>query len=214
MPAFYCTDQDMKGAWKKDLDTSDVIFEIDNKSITNRPDLWGHRGIAREFAAILGLPLKSIDDFVTPIPVKEGTSSLKASKENPLALSIENQDVCRRLAALYIGSAPYTPSFITMAHRLLKVESRPINAYVDMTNYVMLDIGQPMHAFDADRLSNDLVVRFAQKGEKLTLLDGQTIELTEKDSVISSGGKAVSLAGIMGGADTAISPSTNKIVIE
>ena len=130
------------------FETEDYILEVDNKSITNRPDMWGHRGFAREIAALLDFKLKPEDLFLDPISVKE----LGDAKEGHTAhctVKLPHTPAIKRFSALAITHCDYRPSLFWMMHRLLRVDSKPIDAIVDMTNYVMLDTSQPMHAFDA-----------------------------------------------------------------
>ena len=118
------------------LGHNDVILEIDNKSITNRPDLWGHYGIARELAAIYRLPLKPLPAFTQNIPAG-------------IPVSIQDPQRCRRYIALTIEGLRNEPAPFWLRSALAKVGVRPINLIVDLTNYVMLAVGQPTHAFDA-----------------------------------------------------------------
>ena len=202
------------GGWKSSIELHDYIIDVDNKSINNRPDLWGHRGLAREIAAILDVPLRPVDEFVVQKDVITHESAAKADSDNPFFITIETE-LCSRFAALYIPSIVSQASQLHMVVRLSRVDSRAIDFLVDATNYVMLDCGQPMHAFDADTFqSKKISVNGAQPKEKLLLLDGETVELTSEDMVIADGGKAVSLAGIMGGATTAITAHTKSVLLE
>jgi phenylalanyl-tRNA synthetase beta chain len=203
------------GGWKSVVESNDYIVEVDNKSINSRPDLWGHRGIAREIAAILDLPLKQIDEFIVQKPVVEYKTSAQATKDMPFSLSIDASDVCKKFAALSIDSVTAKPSQLNMVIRLSRLDSRSIDLLVDATNYVMLDLGQPMHAFDAQALSQkNITVARARSKEKLLLLDGQTLELTPEDVVIADDGVAISLAGVMGGATTGITAKTRSVLLE
>lgn len=183
------------------LGLNDILIEIENKSITNRPDLWGHYGIARELAAIYHVPLKK---FVTV--------DLPSVDHYPVA--IEDAARCRRfLAAKFTGvDARKSPLWLQVA--LMKVDVRPINALVDITNYVMMTTGNPTHAYDADHLKGGIVVRHARDGEKLTLLDASELTLSKDDLVIADEEKAIGLAGIMGGAHDSILDQTSEIVFE
>ncbi len=203
------------GSWKQSFETYDVIFDIDNKSITHRPDLWGHRGFAREVAAILDLKLLPLDDFIISKKVVPHEWSAQGVADNPFSLKIEAPESCKRFAGYTLSEVKNQPSLLWMATRLSRVDSRSIDALVDFTNYVMLDISQPMHAFDADHLSSkSVVVRMAQNKEKLTLLDGQEIELTSQDVIVADGDRPVSLAGIMGGKFSGVSPETTSVFLE
>src|SRR5579863_40241 len=214
LPALNVSHSLRAGGWKSSIELHDYIIDVDNKSINNRPDLWGHRGLAREIAAILDLPLRSIEEFVLQKDVITHESTVKADSDNPFAIAVQTES-CSRFATLYIPSIVSQASQLHMVIRLSRVDSRAIDFLVDATNYVMLDLGQPMHAFDADALqSKKMSVNVAQPKEKLLLLDGETVELTSEDIVIADGGKAVSLAGIMGGATTAITARTKSVLLE
>lgn len=215
LPAFSCKEDDISGGWKNYIESEDYIFDLDNKSITNRPDLWGHRGIAREIAAILDLPLKPLDLFLAELPIKKYEDFASGTPENPFTIEIQDLKAAPRFAGLYVLEIAYRASWLWMAHRLARVDARPIDAIIDLTNYVMLDLSEPMHAFDADKLATKKIgPHFAKFGQKLTLLDDQTIELTENDLVISDGKNPIALAGIMGGKSSAISPETTSLFLE
>lgn len=213
LPALYSKDQDFAGGWKEGFETEDYILTVGNTSITHRPDLWCHRGFAREIAAILNCQLKDENHFFTDYPIKY--SNLMEDKAEQALTLVRQTEKCKRIAGLYISEISNRPSLLSMAHRLLRVDSRPINAIVDATNYVMFDIGQPMHAFDAAKLADKkLIAAEAKAGQSLTLLDDQTITLTKENIVISDGKKPLSLAGIMGGIESSVSEKTESLVIE
>ncbi|MCX5921861.1 MAG: phenylalanine--tRNA ligase subunit beta [Candidatus Dependentiae bacterium] len=215
LPALFCDESEVAGAWKNSFETEDYILELDNKSVTHRPDMWGHRGFAREIAAMFDMPLKPASQFLADKKVTQYTKTVPATKTNPCAIDMQAPLVCKRLAGMYLDNVVTQPSLLWMVHRLVRVDARPIEAIVDMTNYVMLEWGQPMHAFDMAQLpTNRLVPRMARMGESLVLLDGQTVELTPEDLVISDGDKALALAGVMGGRDSGISASTTSIIVE
>ncbi len=211
------------GGWKTTVELHDYVIEVDNKSINSRPDLWGHRGLAREIAAILDVQLRPLDGCIAQKDVIAHELTAQADVHNPFTISIQT-DLCSRFAALYIPSITPRASQLNMVVRLSRLDSRSIDLLVDLTNYVMLDLGQPMHAFDADVLqSRKITIATAQtlfrqgskgQAEKLLLLDGETVELTPDDIVIADGGKAISLAGIMGGAQSGISARTKSVVLE
>jgi phenylalanyl-tRNA synthetase beta chain len=180
----------------------DVILEIDNKSLTNRPDLLGQRGIARELAAIYSRPLTPVPRFVAP---PDGGS---------LAVVIDDPRRCRRYTATRIEGLAATPSPFWLRSRLVRVGQRPINFPVDLTNYVMLDLGQPSHAFDTAQLHGRIHVRQARLGEELELLDGSAVALDPATLVIADERRAVALAGVMGGMGSAISDETTDVVLE
>lgn len=214
IPALHVDELWRGGDWKRKFEVEDYIIEVDNKSITNRPDMWGHRGFARDIAALLNLKLKEEDSFLASIPVKE-LGSAKEGKTEHCTVEVQTSDVIKRFSALGVSKVEYTPSLLWMAHRLLRVDSKPIDALVDMTNYVMLDTSQPMHAFDAGCIeSKTLASRYAHKDEVLMLLDDEEIKLTLEDLVITDGTKPLALAGVMGGASTAVSQATRSLILE
>lgn len=187
------------------LELSDWVLELDNKSLTHRPDLWGHYGFARELAAILGRELK-------PLPVRESWPDEAAA----VAITLEDPESCPLYLGLPVdlGGAPREAP-LWVRRRLLAVGQRPISDVVDLTNYVLQEIGQPTHAFDLALLEGPAIcVRRALDGEQLTTLDGQTRELTGEDLLIGDGGRGVALAGVMGGADTEVGESTRRILLE
>lgn len=185
------------------LELADTILEIDNKSLTNRPDLWGHYGIARELSAIYHLPLKPLPKFKMPEGIKKYDVEIKEPQK------------CQRYAAVEIDNVSVKTSPLWMQAILTNTGSRPINAIVDITNFVMIAAGQPEHAFDKTHVEGEkIVVRNAQKGEKLELLDKNYIELTEDDLVICDTKEPMALAGIRGGIKDSILPETTSIVLE
>ncbi len=185
------------------FDMDDTILEIDNKSLSNRPDLWGHYGIARELSAIYNVPLKEIETYKV---------DSKLPKYN---IEIKAKDKCHRYIGVEIDGIYDKPSPMWMQSLLAKVGQRPINAIVDITNYVMMAVGQPSHAFDRIHVSGEkIIVRNAKKNEELLLLDHTTISLTEDDLVICDEKDPMCLAGIRGGAKDSILPETTGIVLE
>lgn len=214
LPAIHVPETDRSGGWKKHTETKDYIIDVDNKSITHRPDMWSHRGVAREIAAMLDFTLKPLDSFVTKIPVKEYENNAPATADNPIAVEIKT-DACNRFATVYFDDVSYTSCPWWIAHRLMRVGARPIDALVDITNYVLFDIGQPLHVFDADKIaSKQIVVRSAKNKEKLLLLKNEEIELTSDDIVISDGQTPLSLAGIRGGLESGVSRHTKHFLLE
>lgn len=215
LPAFTCSEKDAKsGAWKKQIETEDYILDVDNKSITHRPDMWSHRGFAREVAAFLDIPLIPESQFLTKISLIADTKAFKATKEFPFSISLDTS-ACKRFSALYIDDITWQPSDLIMASRLLRLDNRAIDLFVDATNYVMLDIGQPLHAFDADKLEGKIIgPRQAKKGEKLTLLDETKLSLTKDDMVIADAKQPLALAGIKGGLFSGVTHETNAILLE
>ncbi len=185
------------------LDLNDIILEIDNKSMTNRPDLWGHYGIARELAALYHLPMKTFPHFDRNV---ENTASFH--------VTVEDTERCPRYLSAQIEGLSVKPAPYQMQSRIWRVGMRPINALVDITNYVMLATGQPTHAFDSDHIAGHVIVRRAGEGEKLLLLNGKELALSGDDLVIADDAGVVGLAGVMGGAKDSILPETDKVILE
>ena len=185
------------------LDLNDIILEIDNKSMTNRPDLWGHYGIAREIAALYDLPMTQFPHFDRNV---ENTSGFH--------VTVEDAERCPRYLSAQIEGLNVKPAPYQMQNRIWKVGMRPINALVDITNYVMLATGQPTHAFDSDHIAGHVIVRRAGEGEKLLLLNGKELALSSDDLVIADDAGVVGLAGVMGGAKDSILPTTSKVILE
>lgn len=183
------------------LGLDDIILEIDNKSMTNRPDLWGHYGIAREIAALYDLPLKEFEAYVPETDVEYD-------------VRIEDAEGCPRYIGAKIDGLSVKPSPFEMQCRIWKVGMRPINALVDITNYVMLALGQPTHVFDSDHIKDHISVRRAVKGEGLRLLNGKELSLAEDDLVIADAEGAVALAGVMGGEKDSVLPETESVILE
>ena len=141
LPEFKIAQKDMLGAWKKSIEEHDVILHLDNKSVNHRPDMWGHRGVAREIAAMLNLPFKALDHMLIAHDVKEYETKSAAGKNHAFGIGVENPNACHRFAGLYIEQIDSEGSNPCMAARLAKVDSKPINALVDITNYIMLEAG-------------------------------------------------------------------------
>lgn len=185
------------------IDMNDTVLEIDNKSLTNRPDLWGHYGIARELSAIYNTEL---------IPLEKVSIDENLPKYN---VEIEDTTKCQRYVAVEIENVYEKSSPIWMQSSLIKAGMRPINAIVDITNYVMLAVGQPLHAFDRTHVDgNKIIVRNAEVNEELLLLDNNSIKLTTDDLVICDENSPMALAGIRGGKKDSILPETTGIVLE
>lgn len=202
-------------SWKTLVEREDYVLEIDNKSINHRPDLWGHRGCAREIAALLGLPLKPLALVEQDLPIARFDNAVSSTPHNPISVHIKDTKACQRFAGVYLTCEQSPASDLLMGFRLARIDLKPITLFVDLTNYVMLDLGQPLHAYDANTLtSRTIVPRFAKSGETLQLLDGQTIKLDEHDIVITDGQHPIALAGIMGGMSTRITDQTSCLFIE
>jgi phenylalanyl-tRNA synthetase beta chain len=182
----------------------DCVIEIDNKSITHRPDLWGHYGMAREVAAILRRPLRD--------PVK---ADLIPRAPAAIGVAIEDLELCPRYSALVFENVTVRPSPWWLQCRLTAIGLNPINNIVDMTNYVMSELAQPMHAFDRDRLHGDTIfVRRAREGEYFLALNEQDFTLGPSNLAIADAKGPVALAGVIGGMDSAIVEGTRRIVLE
>jgi phenylalanyl-tRNA synthetase beta chain len=182
----------------------DSVVEIDNKSITHRPDLWGHLGMAREVAAIVG---RSLRDPVNPGLLPSGRPTIK--------IRIEDFNLCPRYSALVFENVIIRPSPLWLQYRLSAIGLNPINNIVDMTNYLMAELAQPMHAFDGDLLKGDtIIVCPAHPGERFRALNEEEYTLDPSNLVIADSSGAIALAGVIGGLSTAISEKTTRLVLE
>jgi len=182
----------------------DFEIEVDNKSLTHRPDLWGHHGMAREVAAFTGLRLNE--------PVDLGLLPDGAPEWN---VEIRDFDLCPRYSALVFDNVKVGPSPLWLQARLEAIGLNPISNIVDVTNFVMAEIAQPMHAFDADKLRGaTIIVRRAEDGETIHALNGENYTLSRSNLVIADKDGAVALAGVIGGMESAISEATTRIVLE
>ncbi len=178
-----------------------IAFEI----APNRPDALAITGIARETAAL----------YRTKLRMPDGDDLGKKLDEKLLRVEIEDPDACPRFAAAYLENVEIRPSPAWMQERLMKAGMRPISNIVDITNYVMLEIGQPLHAYDATMLKGRLLVaRKARAGERLKTLDEKERTLRESDLVIADAERALGLAGVMGGADSEIRAGTTTVALE
>ena len=197
------TDDVANGTDLKDIyEIEDIIFEVDNKSLTNRPDLWGHYGIAREFAALAGRELKPIE-------------TVDLSQYNALPkvdLKIEDP-LCQRYSCLQFENISRNVSPVNMRIRLFYCGMRAINYLADLTNYLMLEMGQPMHAFDSRKVEKIRIKRFDTPFE-FTTLDGVERHIDENTLMICNGDKPVAIAGIMGGLDSEIVEDTTTLTLE
>ena len=195
----------------------DIVIDIENKGLTNRGDLFGIIGLAREISAIQGKP------FVSPKWMKKTTAG--TPKNECLRMEVENEaeSICKRYTAVAMENITVTESPRWLKVALIKSGMRPINNIVDITNYLMILTGQPLHAFDYDKIvKNDInekdeahiIVRMAQNGEKIHIINGDLIELTDRNLVIADSTNPIAIAGVMGGVDTEVDKETKKIVIE
>ena len=180
----------------------DIVLEVDNKSLSNRPDLWGHLGVARELAAIYKVPLK-----------EEAPCLPQGLPEYDVV--IEEPERCPRYTATKIENVYVKESPAWMKTLITDCGMRPINALVDITNYVMMAVGQPMHAFDSSHVEGEkIVVRNAKPGETLQLLDGKELELNEHTLMICDSKEPMGLAGIKGGMKDSILDDTTSVLLE
>ncbi len=197
------TDDVANGTDIKDVyQIDDIVFEVDNKSLTNRPDLWGHYGIAREFAALAGRELKPLD-------------VVDLSQYNNLPrvdMKIED-DLCQRYSCLQVENINTTVSPVNMRIRLYYCGMRGINFLADLTNYLMLEMGQPMHAFDSRKVEKIRIKRFSQPFTFKTL-DGVDRNIDENTLMICNDNTPVAIAGIMGGLDSEIVEDTHTLTLE
>ncbi|MDR0591225.1 MAG: phenylalanine--tRNA ligase subunit beta [Candidatus Nomurabacteria bacterium] len=194
---------------------NDTLLDIENKSLTHRPDCFGNVGFAREVAGILG------SKFNEP-PYFAELSKFSHDDQEKIEIEIADAELCPRYQAVIMELPESYPRYLTpIAVDVARVGMRAIDPVVDSANLLMLLTGQPLHTFDYDKFvkvgglgAAKVIVRAAKEGEKLELLDGKTIELDSKDIVITSNDVPVALAGAMGGANTAIDKSTKRILVE
>jgi phenylalanyl-tRNA synthetase beta chain len=190
---------------------NDQIIDIENKMFTHRPDLFGQLGIARELAGIQNHSFKSPDWY------RENASINYDGRSNGLKLEVKN-DVPRlvpRFCAVALKDVKVADSPLWLKVRLSAAGIKPINNIVYVTNFYMMETAQPLHAYDADKVKTGILgARLSKKGEELTLLGGKQLKLDEGSVVITDGQKPISLAGIMGGADTEVDENTKKIILE
>ena len=184
-------------------DIDDIIFEVDNKSLTNRPDLWSHYGMAREFATLTDRPLKAPE-------------LLDASQFDglaPVEVDVKATELCYRYSAIKVENVTRKVSPVNMRIRLYYCGSRAINFFADLTNYVMMELGQPMHAFDMAKVDKIEVQTFPA-GLKFTALDGVERNIDENMLMITSGNEPVAIAGVMGGDASKIEDTTTSLLLE
>lgn len=186
---------------KKILPIEDTLIEVDNKSLTNRPDMWGHYGIAREIAAITGRPLK-------PYPV----DTADYSKNSPLKVEV-NSESCYRYSAVRIENCSKSISPMAMQIRLYYTGMRAISLLADLTNYIMLELGQPMHSFNGSKVKS-ILVRDVDTDTPFTTLDGVERVLPAGTMVIDLNSEIGAVAGVMGGLSSEIEGDTNTTFIE
>ncbi|HAJ77621.1 MAG TPA: phenylalanine--tRNA ligase subunit beta, partial [Clostridiales bacterium] len=187
---------------KKAYQIEDTIFEVDNKSLTNRPDLWGHYGIAREIAVLLNRPLKNI--------VVDDLSYYSQMDKVPVEIYT---DSCLRYSCIKIANVTKKESPENVQIRLFRCGMRAINLLADLTNYVMLELGQPMHAFDGNACQR-IEVRDLSRPTEFTTLDNQARTLDAGTMMICNEKEPVCIAGVMGGLNSEITENSNSVVLE
>lgn len=188
---------------KSIYEIEDIVFEVDNKSLTNRPDLWGHYGIAREFSALTGNPLKPIEKIDTSI----------YKDLPPVKIDIQDTEHCYRYCGMKVDNVTEHVSPVNMRIRLFYCGSRAINLLADLTNYLMMEVGQPMHAFDRRKVDCVEIKRF-DKPFTFKTLDGNERDIDENTLMICSNDIPVAIGGIMGGLDSEIEDDTTSLLLE
>ena len=187
----------------------DHVFDLEVTS--NRPDHLGHRGVARELACLLNRPLKPLQTDYREV---EKDSTGKGLSEIT-SIEVDDDDRCGRYTARVALDVDVSESPQWLRKRLESIGLRSINLVVDLTNYVLMDLGQPLHAFDLDRLDGEeLIIRRARYGENFAAIDGTHHTLDSEDLVIADASRAVAVAGVMGGVDTEVGPTTRRILLE
>ena len=187
---------------KSVYDIDDIVFEVDNKSLTNRPDLWSHYGIAREFAALAGRELKPLE--MCDLSKYDNLEKVDLKIEDPL---------CQRYSCIKFANISKHVSPVNMRIRLYYCGMRALNFLADLTNYLMLEMGQPMHAFDSRRLEKIRIKRF-DKPFVFKTLDGVERNIDENTLMICNDNTPVAIAGIMGGLDSEIVDDTSSLTLE
>lgn len=189
----------------------DILLDVDNKSLTHRPDLWGHYGLAREFGAVFERELKNPYD-------EKWASDLRAkfnSEKSPITPKLDGESSCLAYFGLSLDNVKVEESPKWLKSRLLAVGLRPINNIVDISNYVMLELGMPLHIFDRDLIKdNTITIKQAGSAQTFVTLDEEERALIESDTVICDSERPLVLGGIMGGLNSGVSDSTTKIFIE
>lgn len=195
---------------------NDTIIEIENKMFTHRPDCFGILGIARELAGITDVKFKSPDWYTSSL-------ELTAKSLEPLPIAVVNKipALAPRFMVQPIGGVSIKPSPIIMQSYLSRLGLKPINNVVDITNFVMMLTSQPLHAYDYDKVAAldkskgvKLVIRYPRKGEKITLLNGKTIEPAPDDMMVNSATSPLCVGGAIGGTDSEVDESTKNIILE
>jgi len=194
----------------------DYVLDIENKMFTHRPDCFGFLGVSRELAGIQGLPFKSPEWYNL-------TAEVPAIEAEPLALEVRNElpELVPRFTTIAMRDVTVKPSPLWLQVELTKLGLRSINNIVDYTNFFMLETGQPLHAYDYDKVKAldggdkaTIVVRKPRDGEKITLLNGKEIEPRAEAIMIATETTAIGVGGVMGGLDTEVDDTTKNIIIE
>ncbi len=183
---------------------SDTVFELE--VTPNRPDLLSHLGIARELAALTKRPLKG--------PTHHGEPAVAEAPASAEVITLEAPEACPLYTARRITGVKVGPSPDWLKSKLESIGLRPINNIVDITNYVLFEMGQPLHAFDADKLDGGIRVRHAEEGETFLALDGEEYRLQASDLVIADQKRAVAIGGVMGGEDSGVVETTTNVFLE
>lgn len=196
------------------LELDDTIIDIENKMFTHRPDCFGQLGVARELAGIFDHAFKSPDWYLSQPELPTGSGL-------PLEVINDIPEVVPRFMAVALADITIGPSPVWLQTYLARVGVRPINNVVDVTNYLMLLTGQPLHAYDYDKVKTlsggeaaKMVVRYPRQGEKIALLNGKTVDLRPKDILISCGDQPIGLGGVMGGGETEVDDQTTNLILE
>ncbi len=224
--AAFCSEKDLgidlniesivKFPWEEPGRTAYDIFDFDDSVLEfdlepNRPDLFGITGFGHELSAILGRDLKKLELY-EGIEIKEGKSHSEGPSE--IKIDVENKDVVPSYILAKINNIEIRESVPEIRNRLIKSGIRPVNNIVDITNIVMLETSQPLHAFDAEKIGKSLSVRLSRKDEVTVTLDGKERKLGGGEILIESNGSIIAIAGIMGGIDSGIKESTVSIAVE
>ncbi|MEM9481438.1 MAG: phenylalanine--tRNA ligase subunit beta [Verrucomicrobiota bacterium] len=183
---------------------NDTVFELE--VTPNRPDCLSHLGVARDLAAAMGAELKGARDHVA--------TSIPAQTAGEEEIKISALDACPLYTARRICGVKVTESPEWLKQKLLAVGLRPINNIVDITNYVLMEMGQPLHAFDIAKLDGGIHVRMAAEGEKFLALDGEEYTLADDDLLIADQGRGVAIAGVMGGEESGVTETTTDVLLE
>ncbi len=194
-------------SFSKFLKVNDIILEVDNKSLSNRPDLLNHYGIARELGVIFDVSIKPYEKFF------DKKIKFLDSKENKIEVRVEDKEACPRYMAVQIDGLEVKESPSWLKERLIAVNQKPINNIVDLTNYVMFECGQPLHAFSADKIEK-IIVRRGRKDETIEALDEKERNLNEEDLLICDTKNILAIAGVMGGLKSGINKDTLSVVLE